>query len=155
AAVAGAAVGVFVALWCLIDKRTPGKYDTLFEFSSQDKKDVNEFKAVRKDKSGNETAVDYTRTPGLAGQALVKDSTGNVFKGSAGDFMVVAIETDENGEAKRFNADLDAQGKFKDTLVFKEVNGRRMMLEQPLGQIVEYRRSVFVLNLLLNFGHLL
>jgi hypothetical protein len=155
AAVAGAAVGAFVSFWCLIDRRSPGKYDTLFDFATEEKKEVTEFKAIRKDRAGNETAVAYARTPGLAGQSLFKDGTGNLFKRSASDYMVVAIEIEENGEAKRFNADLDEKGNFKDTLVYKEANGRRIMQEQPLGQVVEYRRGVLVLNLLLNFGHLL
>src|SRR5438046_250606 len=47
AAAAALLVGIFLTLWCWLDKRSPGKYDTFFDFAPYETRTYDEFEAVR------------------------------------------------------------------------------------------------------------
>ena len=44
----GRRLALFFTVWCLLDTRSPGKYDTLFEFSNMEITDYNSFESVIK-----------------------------------------------------------------------------------------------------------
>ena len=60
----GSPVGSFITMWVWIDKRSPGRYDTFFEFAPYETKKISELEAVRwVSPDGNKLKVDETGKP--------------------------------------------------------------------------------------------
>jgi hypothetical protein len=152
---AGALITLYLAGWCAIDKRVPGKYDTVLEFTTEEKKEVAEFNAIQKDKEGKEKSVPFKRFAASAGRADFKDADNHPFRPNSTDWMVVALEIQEDGQPRRFNAILDAKGAFQEPLTYKEVGGKRKMTTAPLGQITWHRSGALLGNILINGMHFL
>ena len=60
-------MAAFLTIWCLIDARSGGKYDTLFEFSPMEITDHDSFDSVMKFANGQETIVHFHKQPGGKG----------------------------------------------------------------------------------------
>lgn len=176
AAVGALLVALFLTFWVWLDKNSPGKYDTFFEFAPYSTTTFTEYEAVRwqadpvskgmrKDAQGKfvETTTKYKRAPG--GKAVfVEEGGGNkAFALSDGDTMTAAlvVKPDPAGEPKRFNAVLKKDErtgamtylpKGNDQRRFAEEGGSRyVMLDQP-GVLYVPSTAVVVLALLLNFA---
>ena len=92
AAAGGTAIAVFLTLWCYLDSRSGGKYDTLFEFSPEEIVDYDAFDTVMKGTGDDETVVHYTKRVGTKGAtADFFDAKGQPWKRNTSDTMAVAI----------------------------------------------------------------
>jgi len=168
----GAALGValFFTFWCWVDRKSPGKYSTLFEFSRYETEDFDKLTSVRKsatrDDSGKwklgdrETKTAFTMKSGGRGTTDYFDKNNNQWKRSDTDGgMVVALlilEKDKD-QPTRFNAELDPKtGGFpQEGVRFVEERGSRYIEGSHIGRVVRSRGSLVILNLLLNLAHFL
>jgi hypothetical protein len=124
-------VGIFLTLWCWIDKRSPGRYDTFFEFAPYETRTFDEFEAVRwtadpaaavkgktefqqKDGQPVETVTKFRRVGGGKSGTFVEDGTANHFelsgtpKGGGPPTMTVAllVRPEPGADPVRLKADL-------------------------------------------------
>jgi hypothetical protein len=156
-AICGGIMGLFFAAWCAIEAKAPGKYDTLFRFTPRDTVTFDQIWSVRKSDRGTKEIL-YNRTRGDRGTIIYVDSDLRPWQRS-NDGMMVAIIVEENGERKRFDAEIDEKGIFKIAdgrpLRYVEAGGSRFMTETALGQITTTRYGLLIGNLLWNLVHLL
>lgn len=155
-AAGGGIVGLFFAAWCGLESSSPGRYDSLFAFTPRETQTFDQIWSVRKSDRGTQEIL-YTRTRGDRGTTLFVDSEQRPWQRSDGG-MMIAIIVEENGERKRFDAELTADGNFNVAdgrpLRFVEVGGSRSMTENALGQITTMRYGLLFGNLLWNLAHL-
>lgn len=147
AAAAAALVAGFITLWVWVDRRSPGRYDTLFNFVAYTTADFNEFEAVRWAGSGGklklgadgkpvETVAKFTRPN--ANAKFTEEGTGLPFTmlGTTGatSYMTGAVRIKGPGDAEpvRYNATL------KDDMRTKE----KVYSERP--RFVEEKGSRYV-----------
>ncbi len=175
---AAALVGGFVTLWMLIDQRSPGRYDTFFNFSPHTTVELQEFEAVRwtgaggklkLDASGNptETAVKFKRASGGKGTQFVEDGSGEPFKrngttSGGAQYMTGAIRVKGPGDADwvRYNATLKENPQTKEKTYppeprFEEEKGSRYVEVHLPGTLFVPSTGTIVVSLLLNFALLL
>ena len=175
---AAALVGGFVALWMLIDQRSPGRYDTFFNFSPHTTVELQEFEAVRwtgaggklkLDASGNptETAVKFKRASGGKGTQFVEDGSGEPFKrngttSGGAQYMTGAIRVKGPGDADwvRYNATLKENPQTKEKTYppdprFVEEKGSRYVEVHLPGTLFVPSTGTIVVSLVLNFALLL
>jgi hypothetical protein len=148
APVAGTALALFLALWCVIDYKSPGRYVSLFDFSARDDREpFVELWAVK----GTATTR-YTLTKDAQGRVEYLDRNGKPVPTHA-DRIIVK----ENGEEIAFEPERDANGNFKvrrgKSLLYYDARGRQMS-EDNLGQLSTFRWGVFLACGFLNFFHL-
>jgi hypothetical protein len=160
AAVGGLALGLFFAFWCWLDRGSPGKYDTLFNFGGEDQVEFAAFDAIRKTATGTEQKVHYTRPVGPGGVRgkTFTDPDGKVWSRSSSDYMTVAILVKDkpDGEPVRYDAELAGNAyKYPAQLQFREANGRRYINEGTLGLLFVPRTGVVIGALALNLLHLI
>ncbi len=149
-AAAAGAISLFLFVWMLVEYRRPGVTDTLFSFSSTRTTEFSKFISVRKDETGAEKDISFERR---AGRNQFLDPKGTVWARSSSG-MMIAIIVEENGEQKRFNAELK-DGKFatrrpNEPLRFQEVGGKSYILENELGKIYSSNRGRLALMLFIN-----
>ena len=174
AAIGALLVGAFVTIWVWIDKRSPGRYDTFFDFAPERTVEFTEFEAVRwvttgdgqtfkTDASGNpvEVTVHYKRSAGGKGSRFLEDKSGEPFTavGSTGStqYMTGAIRVKAEGDAEpvRYNAliEEDPRTKMKtytNQRRYVEQKGDRYIEEQQLGTLFVPSSKTVVVSLLLN-----
>jgi hypothetical protein len=171
AAAAALLVATFLTVWCWIDRRNPGKYDTFFEFAPYSTKEFSEFEAVRwtavagklkQDEQGRlvETTAKFKRAPGGKAAAFVEEGSGQPFKLNDSTMMTAAllVKPDEGADPVRFNADLkkgSSVPQYTDERRFNEVNGSRYIMADQLGTLFVPSTGVVVAALLLNLAHFL
>lgn len=130
---AALAVGSFLAVWAIVDKKHPGKYDTFFEFSSYTTAEFQEFEAVRwsvdpatprnkpgfrKNEKGEpaETVTRFKRPGGNKSGLFRADGTGETFRQNTSSTLTAAIVVPAaDGTPVRLVAEMqvpDAKGKF-------------------------------------------
>ena len=170
---AAALVAGFLALWVLIDQRSPGRYDTFFNFSPHTTVEVQEFEAVRwtggggklkLDASGNptEAVAKFKRAPGGKRAQFVEDGTGEPFRRNGtttggAQYMTGAIRVKGPGDADwvRYNATLKEDEKTKvktytpESRFVEEKGSRYVEVSQP-GTLFVPSTGTIVLSLLLN-----
>lgn len=162
-------VAGFVVLWAAIHAGSPETVNTILNFSPQSYTSHDSFDSVRK-VGDREEKIPFKRRVGSRGSASFFDARPGretaVWKRSDTEGISVAILIREKGKdaPTRFEANLvrspakDKVGEklvFPDEVRYTEVGGSRYMTGEALGQIVESRYSTVLLNLLLNFVHLL
>ena len=177
---AGAALLVsgYLILWVALDRRTPGKYDTFFEFAPYTTTTFNEFDAVRweadpaaqgkadfkKEPSGKpvEKVTHFKRSGGKTSR-FVDDKAGKEFVLSDGGMLTAAVvlKPDEGGAPVRFDAVFREDkrtgqktypSKGNEDRRFADPNGSRyVMLDQP-GVIYVPSTGAVILALLINLG---
>jgi hypothetical protein len=163
ALVGGTVLAGFLTIWCAIDARDGGKYDTLFEFSAVESTEVDAFDTVMQSASGQETIIAYHRR---AGTNDFIDDKQQPWKKNTSDTMAVAIliNDPDKPEPTRFNANLEItknpDGSTRSTfprdrgeLRFTDANGRYMPADAP-GHLFRKKTGVLFANLFLNFFHL-
>lgn len=156
-AASAAAVGLFFAAWCGLESAAPDRYDTVFAFTPRETQTFDQFWSVRKSDRGQEEIL-YRRSRSDRGTTVFVDESQRPWRRSDGG-MMIAIIVEENGERKRFDAELTTDGHFNVAdgrpLRFVEAGGSRSMTENALGQITTMRYGLLVGNLLWNLLHLL
>ena len=175
ALVAAVLVAGFVALWVAVDRRSPGRYDTFFNFAPYSTAEFDEFEAVRwmgsggklkLDPSGNpvETLVKFKRAAGGKGTTFVEEGTGEPFKmqgttTSGAQYMTGALRVKGPGDPEpvRYNAALK-EGAPKENPSyasqdrrFVEANGSRYVEAHLLGTLFVPSTGTVAGALALNF----
>jgi hypothetical protein len=145
---------LFLVFWGWIDYHNPGRYGTLFLFSSTEEKDAEELRVItRKDGKDTETRYVLRKSPqGLPEYRSVVPPYRPV--PSHPDALIVK----EDGAEVRFEPERDEQGKFKvrqgQSLLYLDERGR-VMSEATLGRLSTFRWNVFVANIAINVCQLL
>jgi hypothetical protein len=160
----GLLLGGFITLWAGLDKKSPGKYDTFFNFSPYTTAEFGEFEAVRwpvgadGQLKGTEVAVKFKRTVGGKGAAFVEEGTNDAFKLSTGAYMTGAIRVKGPGDAEpvRYNALVNENPRTKSKEYakerrFVEEKGDRYVEAVQLGTLFVPSGATVAVSLLLNF----
>jgi hypothetical protein len=147
APVAGTVLAVFLAIWCAIDYKSPGRYGSLFESSSSENPDrFPELWAVK-----GATTTRYTLTKDAMGRSEYLDKNGKPIP-THPDRIIVK----ENGEEIAFEPERDANGNYKmrtgRSLLYRDARGREMSEDSP-GQLSTIHWGVFLACWFLNFLH--
>lgn len=169
-------VGSYCTLWVALDRRSPGKYDTLFEFASVERLPFDEFEAVRwvstippkykTDQQGQplEITTLFRKGAGRRSDEFTAVKTGEPFQlngvNRVGEsFMTVAllVRLEPQAEPVRFEAVLQDDprgGKVYANSIegrrFVEVNGSRYILADQIGIVYAPTPGVVAGALLLN-----
>ena len=155
---AAVVVTAFAAVWCYIAFRSPGNYNTIFEFSAAS--DREHFDHFWSTKRGRENL--YVSKRNSAGRFEYRDKdTNKTWSRSDSEGVVEAIIIeDSDGQKIRFEAELTPDGKFRapagEPVRYVEVNGKhRVMTDNDIGNITIARSGRVFANILLNFLHLI
>ena len=148
APVAGTALALYFALWCVIDYRSPERYVDLFHFNPrEDHEPFAELWAVK-----GTTTIRYGLTKDAQGRPDFRDANGKPIPTHADKIIVK-----ENGEEAVFEPERDANGNYKmrtgRSLLYHDARGREMS-EDGLGQLSTFRWGVFLACGFLNSFHL-
>jgi hypothetical protein len=159
-AATGVAVALFFGFWCSLEKRSPGEYESLLDFTSQGKPTVfDKFVAERTGDRGKQE-IPFVRGHDARGRVVYTDPDGQPWQRATSSGMMAAIVVDENGESRRFEAEMTPQGTFKieegKPLRYVEQGGRgRVMTDNAVGEVANPRYGLLFGNLMLNLAHLL
>ncbi len=172
ALVAALLVAGFVTLWVRIDKGSPGRYDTFFNFTAFTSTEFNEFESVRWSAGADNSIVEANGKPvetvakykraGTKGAPFVEEGTGTPFAktgtASNGRYLVAALRVKgpDDAEPVRFNATFkdgpNAKVKtYAPDLRFVEEKGSRYVEAGQLGTLFVPSTGTVVVSLLLNF----
>lgn len=151
APVAGTVVALYVAFWVVLDYRAPGQYREVQGFSSREDKIYPEFRIINQD----DKEEIYKRTKNQQGKDVYKRD--GKYDGREPPSRPLEVIVTENDEQVIFEPERDARGQFKvqtgQSLQYRDKKGR-VMIEGDLGRISIFRTGNMILNLLLNFLHL-
>ncbi len=155
APLAGLILTLFATFWCRLDYRSPGKYNTLFDFSARENEEFPKFWSLKKGKE-----ILYVRKTIGQGRIEYRDEHGRPWSRSDAEGVMEAIVIEKDGQRIRFDAQLTPDGKFKITegqpASYVETTGRhRVMTDDYIGRLSEVRGGMVAANLLLNFFHFL
>jgi hypothetical protein len=147
---AGTVLTLLVVLWCRLDYGSPGQYPALFDFSPTEEKEFPELWAV---KDGKTTL--YKLKKDAAGHSEYQDANGKPLPSHRD-----AILVKEDGQEVRFEAERNEKGQYKITpgqsLRYLEKDGRgRVMTEDSMGRVGEFRWGLTVANFMLSLLHFL
>jgi hypothetical protein len=154
-----------------LDTRSPGTYDTFFEFAPYSTTTFTEFEAVRwladpgakgktdfkKDAQGNpvEKTTRFKQTSGGKAAAFVEEGTGKPFALNSPESMTAALVVKTDGAPTRFKADLKKDDRggvtYTNERRFTEENGSRYVRGDQLGVLYVPSTGVVFAALLLNF----
>lgn len=150
----GVVAGGFIGLWCFIDSRAPGKYDTILNFSGYDIIELDSFEAVRK-VGEQETKVKYTRRVFGSKIAYTTDTGGAWARANTdGPAIAILVKEGDNPEPVRYVTKLDKNGNFPPgEAVYKQERGRGYIEEAAMGKVYKPRSGTVILSLLLNLVH--
>jgi hypothetical protein len=155
AAACGTVMAGFLTIWCLIDLRSGGKYDSLLEFSPMEITEHDSFETVMKRANGEETIVRYQKRGGGKGSTSdFLDAKGQHWKKNTNDSIAAAILLHEKDvpTPARFTANLDAKGNFPAELTslrYTDPAGRYMNAD-TLGRVYRKKSGVLFANIFLN-----
>jgi hypothetical protein len=153
---AGGVLALFLAFWCFLDYRHPGRYNaTWFEPTANDDEVFNRFWSVK----GNREIL-YVGRKNAHGLLEYRDPAGNPWNRSDADGVVEAIIVeDKDGQRIRFNAELTEDKKFKtvpgEPVRYVESDGRgRVMTETYVGTLPVSHWGTSLAKTLLTLIHL-
>ena len=154
--ISGGGVALFLTLWCLIDSKAPGRYDTLFEFTRYDYKEYAEVNSVYK-KGNVEQSIPYKKRADARGKVEFIHVQAGVAKpwtksDTDGIMMALLVKEENKDEPTRFEVKLE-NGKFPADIRYIEKGGSRYIETEHIGRIISARSSVFIISLFLNFAH--
>jgi len=98
-AVAGG-VTAFLGLWAFIEAKSPGRFDSLFSFSSKEEKEFDRFWSERKTAVGV-TETEFHRHTVPPGRVEYLDDAGRPWKRSDSGIVTAIIVEEDNGEQRR------------------------------------------------------
>lgn len=168
-------VGLFLTVWVWIDRGSPGRYDTFFEFAPYQTQEFTEFEAIRwlspdgtrlkVDEAGNliEATAKFRRAGGTRAAPFLEEGTDSPFQlngaSKTGEsFMTAAIRLrpDPDAEPIRLNARLNSKTRvptYTNDQRFVEENGSRYVQFDQLGVLYVPSTRTVVIALLLNLLH--
>jgi hypothetical protein len=153
---AGAALALFLAFWCFLDYRQPGRYNaTWFEPTASEDEVFDKLWAVK----GNREIL-YEARKNARGQIEYSDAARRPWTRSDPDGIVEAIIVeDKDGQRIRFNAELTEDKKFKtdqgEPVRYVEAGGRgRVMTETYIGKLPISNWGATLAKLVLSLLHL-
>ena len=153
---AGAALGLFLAFWCFLDYRAPGRYNaTWFEPTASEEEVFEKFWSVQGDRQTLFEARKNAR-----GLIEYRDAAGRPWSRSDVDGVVEAIIVeDKDGQKTRFNAELTADKKFKsaqgEPVRYVEADGRhRVMTDTYMGKLPVFHWGTTLAKIALALLHL-
>jgi hypothetical protein len=155
APVAAAIVTLFLAGWCTLAGRSPGNYNTIFDFTAGEEEHFKQFWSVKR---GRESL--YISKPNSRNRMEPREKeTNKIWSRSDSDGVVEAIIVeDKDGEKIRLEAELTPDGKFKaaqgEPVRYVEVGGKhRVMTDSDIGNISVVRWGRIYANIFLNLLH--
>ena len=151
-------VSGFITLWVAIDRKSPGRYDTFFNFVPYTTAEFTEFEAVRWTGSGgklklddkgkpNEVLVKFKRAPGGKDAKFLEEGTNTPFQmngtaATGGQYMTGAIRVKgpDDPEPVRYDATLKEDPRTKEKTYtpetrFKEEKGSRYVEVHQIGTL--------------------
>jgi hypothetical protein len=153
---AGAVLALFLALWCYLDYRHPGRYNaTWFEPSASDDEVFDKFWSVK----GNRQIL-YQAHKSARGLIEYRDANGRPWSRSDAEGLVEAIIVEnKDGQRLRFDAELTADKKFKagpgEPIRYVEVEPPyRVMTETAIGKLPVSHTSETLAKIVLSLFHL-
>jgi hypothetical protein len=153
---AGAALALFLAFWCFLDYRQPGRYNaTWFEPTASEDEVFDKFWSVK----GNQEVL-YEARKNARGQVEYMDAARRPWTRSDADGIVEAIVVEgKDGQRIRFDAELTADKKFKtgqgEPVRYIEVGGQgRVMTETYIGKLPISHWGATVAQITLSLLHL-
>ncbi len=155
---AGGVIGLFFAVWCILEANAPGRFDSLVNFSPRDTTSFDRFVSERVNERGTQE-VPYRRARDDRGRVIYVDPDGRPWRRSDNG-MMTAIIVEEDGVRTRFEAERNPGGTFhvepNQPLRYVEQGGaRRVMTDNALGEVSVTRYGLLLGNLALNLLHLL
>jgi hypothetical protein len=169
---AGAAavlVAGFLTFWVWLDRRSPGKYDTFFEFAPYTTATFTEFEAVRwrndpatksfkKDESGKtaERVTTFRQKAGGRAAPFAEEGTGRPFQlGTADELTAALLVKTGDGPPTRFDAEFREDPKtgrptYFGEKRFVEAGGDRYVRGDQLGTLFVPSTAVVAGSLALN-----
>ena len=165
---AAALVAGFITFWVWIDKRAPGKYDTLPTFRGESTVEFDEFEAVRwvgagttgklkLDGAGNpvESGTMKFKRPAGGKAAFTEEGTGAPFKlrGDTGPYIigVIRVKGPDDAEPVRYAVTLKEDKTLTPAPRYVEEKGSRYVEANQIGTLYVPSTGTVVLALLLNF----
>ncbi len=148
---AAALVGSFLILWVMIDRRSPGKYDTFFNIEGEETSQFTEFEAVRWQAVRTGKQITYKNGPegkpaeiiskvkrGVGTNAeFIDERTGKpfalsgVFPPDNAELTTIAIIIpDQDGNAVRYLATMDTNPNTGEMTYPRDVEARRFVREK-------------------------
>jgi hypothetical protein len=160
---AGAAVAVFLAVWCLLNYNLgePGvtelPFDTWWSFSPTETSPARPWRKFWSVKNGKEVEYIYQSRVGLGGgqhQYVDAQTMKQPWSRESGG-LVQAVIIEEDGTKVRFDLQMPPGGKFKpdERARYVEEDGRHRVLTEDdvqAGQMTHFRNSLFLGYVLLN-----
>lgn len=155
AAAAAAVLTLFLAFWCFLDYRQPGRYRaTWFEATATEDEVFDKFWAVK-----GKREILYEARKNARGQIEYSDAARRPWTRSDPDGIVEAILVeDKDGHKTRFNAELTEDKKFKmepgEPVRYVEADGGgRVMTETYIGKLPVSRWGPTLAKMLLSMMH--
>src|SRR5207249_9051176 len=105
-AAAGAAVGAFFGVWCWLEARSPGRFGSLWEFSPQETTVFDQFWSERTSDRGKQE-IPYRRGRDARGRVVYLGPEQQPWQRSGEGGMMTAVIVEEDGERRRFEAEMD------------------------------------------------
>ncbi len=155
-----AAAGVvgFLALWAFIETKAPGRFDTFFRFSASNDRHFDQFWSEKKSEAGTTETLFRSRII-PPGRVEYVDGNGRAWRRSDSG-IVTAIIVEEDGERRRFVAQLDSDNTFfrdpfdpnatMEVQYIEDGGKRRVMTEGNIGTLSNTRFGALILNFLFN-----
>ncbi len=154
---------LFLVVTSWLETKAPGWFGPAYQSPIYNTTDFNQFWSEKTTDAGK-VEILFNRRTTPTGRVEYVDALGRRWQRSDSG-IVTAIIIEENGERKRFAAQLAADGTFprdpRDSnrtldVAYIEEGGRgRTMSEATIGQLSTTRYSAFLLNVVVNLLHLI
>jgi hypothetical protein len=146
----------YLSCWSFLDFRSPGSFNTLFDFSAREEQHFNQFWSIKK---GREILFVARKTPQGRTEYRAQDTLKPWSRSDSEGVMEAIVVEDGSGEKIRFEAELTKEGRFKaapgEPVRYVEVGGRRrVMTDEYIGKLSTFRWGMFLANVGLNLLHL-
>ncbi len=156
---AAAGIIAFLALWAFIEFKAPGRFDTFFRYSASNDRQFEQFWSEKKSEAGTTETLFRSRVI-PPGRVEYVDANGRAWRRSDSG-VVTAIIVEEDGERRRFVAQLDSDYTFfrdpsdpnsaTEVKYIEDGGKRRVMTEGNIGTLSNTRFGTLFLNFLFNF----
>lgn len=152
----------FLVIWALIESRWPGRFDSLFRYSSSNDIQFEQFWSEKQSDAGVSESL-YRRRIVPPGRVEYTNADGRPWRRSDSG-VVTAIIVEENGERRRFAAQLGPDSFFLrdpanpnaalEVRYVEEGGQGRVMTENNIGTLANPRYGALLGNTLFNLAFL-
>lgn len=159
---ASAGIVAFLALWAFIESKAPGRVDSLFRYSSANDTQFEQFWSEKKTEAGVTESL-FRRRILSGGRVEFANADGRAWRRSDSG-IVTAIIVEEDGERRRFDAQLGPDDTFfrdpanpnaaLEVRYVEEGGQRRVMTENYIGTLSNPRHGALFVNTLFNLSFL-